>query len=239
MTRNCSTNSNSFSLENKGKNKKKKTTVDRSKYTIEYPLNEIIIGLLLGDGHIQKRKNSRFIYAQSSLRVHHLNYFKHVFALFKPYLSKDFIFKDRSFIDKRTNKTYSSVSFATLTLPCFNQYRDLFYDSNNKKIVPASIENILTPIGLAYWIMDDGSIQNSGLHLNTYGFTLEDTIKLKTAIENMFAIDEGMQTKPLKCSIHKHKKGNRIYIWGESMEFLRNKISRYMHKDMMYKINSK
>ena len=87
--------------------------------------------------------------------------------------------------------------------------------------------------------MDDGSIQNSGLHLNTYGFTLEDTIKLKTAIENMFAIDEGMQTKPLKCSIHKHKKGNRIYIWGESMEFLRNKISRYMHKDMMYKINSK
>ena len=52
MTRNYSTNSNSFSLENKGKNKKKKTTVDRSKYTIEYPLNEIIIGLLLGDGHI-------------------------------------------------------------------------------------------------------------------------------------------------------------------------------------------
>ena len=85
MTRNYSTNSNSFSLENKGKNKKKKTTVDRSKYTIEYPLNEIIIGLLLGDGHIQKRKNSRFIYAQSSLRVHHLNYFNLVLSLFKPY----------------------------------------------------------------------------------------------------------------------------------------------------------
>ena len=25
--------------------------------------------------------------------------------------------------------------------------------------------------GLVYWIMDDGSLQNKGLHLNTYGFT--------------------------------------------------------------------
>ena len=40
------------------------------------PLNDIIIGLLLGDGHIERRSksgNSRFIYGQSSLRLHHLN----------------------------------------------------------------------------------------------------------------------------------------------------------------------
>lgn len=107
---------------------------------------------MLGDGHIlrKQRKNSRFIYAQSSLRIHHLNYFNHVLSLFKPYLSEDFLLKNRSFRDKRTNKTYSSVSFATLTLPCFNHYRSLFYDSNNKKIVPSTIQNLLTPIGLAY-----------------------------------------------------------------------------------------
>ena len=55
---------------------------DRTKITIESPLNEIMIGLLLGDGHIQKRSingNSSFIYGQSSLRLHHLNYFNHVF----------------------------------------------------------------------------------------------------------------------------------------------------------------
>nr|AYE93301.1 LAGLIDADG homing endonuclease [Termitomyces sp.] len=92
-----------------------------------------MIGLMLGDGHIQQRKNSRFIYAQSSLIIHHLNYFNHVLSLFKPYLSEDFVLKNRSFRDKRTNKTYSSVSFATLTLPCFNHYRSLFYDSNKKK----------------------------------------------------------------------------------------------------------
>jgi hypothetical protein len=68
-----------------GVNKKRLTKVERSQIIIENPLNEIIIGLLLGDGHVQKRSkigNSRFIYAQSSLRKHHLNYFNHVPILF-------------------------------------------------------------------------------------------------------------------------------------------------------------
>lgn len=61
---------------------KRLTNVERSKYTfLNNPLNDIIIGLLLGDGLIQNRnlsKNSRFIYAQSSLRENHLNYFYHI-----------------------------------------------------------------------------------------------------------------------------------------------------------------
>nr|YP_009129955.1 LAGLIDADG type homing endonuclease [Ganoderma meredithae]AJT57350.1 LAGLIDADG type homing endonuclease [Ganoderma meredithae] len=149
----------------------------------------MIIGLLLGDGHIQKRSingNSRFIYGQSSLRLHHLNYFNHVLELFKPYLSKDFNPKESYFTDKRSNKKYSSVKFATLSLPCFNYYRDLFYNSDNLKIVPSNILNLLSSRWLAYWIMDDGSLQNKGLHLNTYGFTQQDIFLLKTTLENMF-----------------------------------------------------
>lgn len=132
-------------------NKKRLTKVERSNIKINSPLDEIMIGLLLGDGHIQTRySNGRFIYAQSSLREHHLNYFYHIFSIFKPFLSKEFEAKSRSFLDKRNNKTYSSISFATLTLPCFNYYKNLFYNSNGKKIVPLTINQLLTPRGLAY-----------------------------------------------------------------------------------------
>jgi len=79
--------------------------------------------------------------------------------------------------------------------------------------------------------MDDGSVQNKGLHLNAYGFTNEEILILKNVIENLFGENS------LKCSIHNHKKGGRIYIWEESMSFLRENISQYMHKDMLYKIN--
>ena len=52
------------------------------------------------------------------------------------------------------------------------------------------------------------------MHLNTYAFKSEDVLKLKSTLENMFG------NNSLKCSIHKHKKGDRIYIFGESMDTL-------------------
>ena len=119
------------------------------------------------------------MYGQSSLRIQHFNYFNHVLELFKPYLSKDFKLKTKSFVDKRTKNSYSSVNFATLSLPCFNYYKNLFYNSDNFKIVPSNIQDLLTPRGLAYWIMDDGSLQNKGLHLNTYGFYQPRSFKFK------------------------------------------------------------
>jgi len=151
--------------------------------------------------------------------------------LFNPYLSKEFKLKSKSFLDKRTNKVYSSVNFITLTLPCFTYYRNLFYNSNNKKIVPLNINQLLTIKGLAYWIMDDGSLQNKGLHLSTYGFSYDEVILLKHTLENMF-----INKAKIKCTIHNHKKGYRIYIWQESMNIIRECISQYMHKDMLYKI---
>jgi hypothetical protein len=91
------------------------------------------------------------MYGQSSLRIQHLNYFYHILELFKPYLSKEFKLKTRSFVDKRTNNSYSSVNFATLSLPCFNYYKNLFYfsdgSSNSKKIVPSNIQELLTTRG--------------------------------------------------------------------------------------------
>ena len=151
--------------------------------------------------------------------------------LFKPYLSNDFNVKEKSFIDKRTNIKYSSVNLATLSLPCFNYYKNIFYNSNNLKIVPSNINKLLTPRGLAYWIMDDGSLQNKGLHLNTYGFNHEDILSLKSTLENIFGENS------LKCSIHKHSKGQRIYVWEESMGLIRDNISKFMHEVMLYKID--
>jgi len=54
--------------------------------------------------------------------------------------------------------------------------------------------------------MDDGSLQNKGLHLNTYGFTSQDILILKFTLENIF----GENT--LNCSIHKQKKGEKLYL---------------------------
>jgi len=208
---------------------KRLTRSERSKMNFSNIKHETIIGLLLGDGHISKRSvkgNSRFVYAQSAIRSQHIAYFNHVYSIFKPYCSKDFIPKLKIWVDKRTQNKYQSSSFTTLSLPCLNLFKNLFYVEGHK-IVPANIAELLTYRGLAYLIMDDGSIQNKGLHLNTYGFSDKDIELLLSALKNKFQ---------LKCSIHKHKAGLRIYIWEESMVSLRKNIVDYTHKDMLYKI---
>ena len=39
------------------------------------------------------------------------------------------------------------------------------------KVIPYNIDQLLTPIGLAYWFMDDGYAERSGFILCTYSFT--------------------------------------------------------------------
>jgi LAGLIDADG DNA endonuclease family protein len=82
--------------------------------------------------------------------------------------------------------------------------------------------------------MDDGSLQNKGLHLNIYAFNYEEVELLKNTVESLFA-----PNFYIKCTIHKHKKGYRLYIWQESLNLIRDSLSKYMHKDMLYKITPK
>ncbi len=117
-----------------------------------------------------------------------------------------------------------------MQLPCFTELHSLWY-LNKRKIVPINIKELLTPIGLAHWIMGDGSLQNLGLHLSVYAFTCSEVELLIDAFETKFL---------LKCSVHKHSTiGGKasIYIWKESMNKLRLLVSPYIIPSMQYKIH--
>lgn len=170
----------------------------------------------------------------SALHAQPFSYFYPVCSKFKPFCSLNFTPKTKTLrrlrrVDKRTKNSYKSISFTTLSLPCFNFYRGLFY-LNNVKFIPNNNYELLNFQGLAYLIMDDGSLQNKGLHLNTYAFSDRDIKILIVVLTNKFN---------LKCSIHYQNKNKpRIYIWQESMPLLTAKISNHKHTDMLYKIKS-
>jgi hypothetical protein len=54
---------------------------------------------------------------------------------------------------------------------------------------------------------------------------------LKSTIEEMFFPEH-----TIKCTIHNHQKGYRLYILEESMLVIQTHITPCMHKDMLYKI---
>ena len=184
---------------------------------------------MLGDAHIAQRSptgNSRLVYAQTS--VEHKAYFNYVFNYFRSFCAEQYVPQNKDIKDKRTNKIYNAISFTTMQLPCFNIYKYLFY-SSGVKVVPDNITELLTPIGLAFWIMDDGSKHGSGLHISVYGFTNEDVDKLMFVLQDKFN---------LKCSIHYNRDNKtRIYIFKDSMDNLISLVKPYFINEMLYKLN--
>jgi hypothetical protein len=219
---------NLVSYSTSTKNKIRLSKKEREIIILSDYIAQALVGLILGDGHLQQRSatgNSRFIFAQTAVK--HNDYYQTVFYLFKPYCTKDLKSYFKSWEDKKTKQIYESLSFATMALPCFNKYRTKFY-LNNIKVVPSDIFSLLTEIGLAYWIMDDGSKQGKGLHLNVYAFSTEDVDKLIYTLKNKFG---------LKCSVHLKNSKPRIFIWAESMDHLRSLVKPYICPSMCYKID--
>lgn len=119
---------------------------------IKFPdeLKEILVGILLGDDHIVRKSstaNSRLVYAQTA--VAHKEYFYYVLSFFIPFCAKNYKPQSRIVIDNRTKKTYSAISFTTLQLPCFNEFRKIFYELNVKRVF-YNIYKLLTPRALAF-----------------------------------------------------------------------------------------
>lgn len=75
-----------------------------------------------------------------------------------------------------------------MAFPCFNEFVDLFYPYG-VKIVPANIGALLTPVGLAFWICDDGGFSHGDLFLHTDSYTLEEVQLLVNVLQTKFNLE--------------------------------------------------
>lgn len=113
-----------------------------------------------------------------------------------------------------------------MSLPCFNKFRALFYNSSGTKIIPDNLETIFTERSLAYWIMDDGYKSGNGFYFCTDSYSLSDNQKLSKILKNKFNLD---------CGIHKHTNGYRLYVFSSSKDKLLQLIKPYLLNHFYYK----
>lgn len=142
---------------------------------------EILTGLMLGDGHLAlhgNAKNAQLEIQRATKDKNYILYHKDIFSEFMT--NKGFY--ERNVLDKRTNKTYGSVRLRTRALPEFTAYHDIWY-KNNIKIIPTTLQ--LTPLTIATWIADDGSLY----YHSKYGKIFYNEIRLQIATDG-FSFDE-------------------------------------------------
>ncbi|KAG0632612.1 homing endonuclease [Tuber brumale] len=116
--------------------------------TLPFNLHEIIIGSILGDLSAEKPNkncNTRLQFKQSIINK---EYIYHLYQLFEELCNRPPLVMSRFYDRPNKQKEYSAIKFQTAS--SLNIYRELFYNSEGKKILPLNLEELLTAKGLAY-----------------------------------------------------------------------------------------
>ena len=142
---------------------------------------------------------------------------------------------------KETGNIINNISFGTRTLPCLNEFYNLFY-KNRVKIVPRNIEELITVESLAYWILVDGSClslthwdwitakKGYGLRLHTNNLTKAEVELLIKAINNKFGFISSINTA------NKNKDQYTIYIPSKDIDNLKSLILPYILPTFLSKL---
>lgn len=199
---------------------------DRGKSTrqsiiISSKQKEILFGGLLGDICIKKHnKNYRGHIVHSIKQIEYAQYLhnelSNISGIFRFIKVK---IKDRS---------YDECQFALRpNLELESLYKSFYEDFKGKKDVPYNLD-LLTPLSIAVWFMDDGFLLDNGhsksLGFSTCSFSLEGLLRLQKKLE---------ETYNVKTII---RKNFYLIVKRESAITLKNIIEPYIIDSMKYKI---
>lgn len=183
---------------------------------------EVLAGLLLGDGCIERSKNSLGARLKVDQGIKQIEFVEWLYKIFADFVQTPPRIKQTY----RNNKRCGEVVFNTLTHPCFKSFHDIFYPLG-KKVVPESINQFLTQTALAVWFMSDGSIKSKeckGRILNTQSFKRTDINRLIEILRDKFNLNSSIRTQ---------KDGLQIYISAKSAQILnvllKDKILPYFY----------
>ena len=181
---------------------------------------QIAIGTLLGDGWLQR----------ASLRIKQCK--EHVDYVF--WLHKQLGNLCKS-VPKQRKDNYQWY-FQTRSIPEIEELRKQFYPKG-KKVVPSKIEELLkTPLSLAIWFMDDGTLDwrpkdHYAFRFATNCFSIIECKKLVEVLAKNFGIVATVQT-----TLIRGKRYPRIYIGKLGRERFRELIKPHIVNCFSYKL---
>ena len=226
------------SFINSKKNSKTRTESNLKIGPHNIDIISIIIGSLLGDGHLEKRLNgnkagTRVKFEQCERNMEYLMWFHN-------YLStRGYCRLEKPQIKKRIKKyglIFYHYSINSYTFASFNWIHEMFYKKDiltNKyiKVIPSNLEEYLTPFVLAIWFMDDGSKLGQGAKIAVNCFNYPDIEFLSLILKRKYNISS---------SIHKAGKGKgfTLYISKKSMPDFSSLVKPFMVSSMTYKLGN-
>ncbi len=174
---------------------------------------QMIVGCLLGDGTLLETSSGY------CFRVHH--------GLHQRCLVDWKYRAIRRFVRTPPRVSGTGYYFRAVTHPGFGVLRRAFYE-RNRKIVPIGyLDRHLGRLGLATWIMDDGSADGHQLRINTQSFTILENQALASLLERKFG---------LKMTLNYDKGRPRLRCRAVTMGKLVKAVRQHVLPEMRYKL---
>jgi len=186
---------------------------------------DIIVGLMLGDGHLETMTEDRTYRLKIEHSIKQKEYVDWLYKIFKEWVGRSPKTKEKLVFGKK----FTNYRFTTYSSGKFRFYARQFY-RDRKKVIPKMIAKLLSPRTLAVWFMDDGSIKSKKHKtklINTQCFSFQDLDRLQTALKEKFGV---IMTRK------KERTGWRLYIVSESICKFEALISPYVIPSMRYKL---
>lgn len=180
----------------------------------------VLVGTLLGDGCLAMHGHHARLHVKHKAAHRALAQFKR--STFEAYTSMAL----HEFDQRLGAKRHPCVQFVTRTHPVFTNWRRRFY-SERRKIVPMEITDLLTPLGLAVWFMDDGSADHCGLTIQTHSFEDDEVERLVQALSEGFDI---VATK------RANKARTVLYVGRDALATFRAVVAPFVLEDLEYKL---
>ena len=190
-------------------------------------LKQIILGTLLGDSSIYKSSETTrgFSIIHSISQNGYFDYKKMLLGK----LFRECKGSRGGFIGSKDNRRGSSIVNNAISTLIINNC-----EKNNKKYIKENWANELSPIGIAFWYMDDGSSnfnneQRARARFATNAFSYEEVELLQKMFKNKYNIDSKIF----------NYKGNTLCLSADSSEKLFSIIFPYICDSMKYKLPKK
>lgn len=204
------------------------------------PITYAITGSLLGDGHLRfTHKDTNNKPTGNALLAFTFKSYDYTYYLWgQIYSSIVTKTPPRPWPNPQSGLPVQQYTFNTRALPLITELHNNWYSWSNDlgkfiKILPSNIFDVLNPMGLAIWIMDDG-YWNNGVILCTDNFTNDEVKRLVEVLNLKFNLKTTMFNR-------NNNKCWRIRISGrpENILKLRELLKPYFIDSMLYKLGIK
>lgn len=200
---------------------------------------EIIVGTLLGDGHLETQDGGRTYRLKIEHSLKQKEYVDWLYDQFKEWVGgRPRIRVQQSTLPQGVVKSFTSCGFTTYSHGAFRFYGQQFYTNQGKKIVPKMIAKLLTPAAIAIWYLDDGSWKSKRhktFIIHTHGYRNQDLRLLQQTLDR-FGVNTLLHRQIRETGIYW-----RLYILSESAAKFRELIEPTIKQvpTMRYKLGNK